>query len=114
MTTVFLYPFPALWPVRVEDLPRAVRERDALTFYCLQLTSPQDKGLQNIIKCPSRTATCKNHVVPSKGIGNMDNKTESSARAVTEREREREVTVGVGGRHIPAPVLKERVAAAVI
>ena len=25
-----------------------------------------------MINFPSRTATCKNHVVPSKGIGNMD------------------------------------------
>ena len=30
---------------------------------------------------PSRTATCKNHVVLSKGISSMDNKDESSARA---------------------------------
>ena len=27
-----------------------------------------------MINFPSRTATCKNHVVPSKGIGNRDNK----------------------------------------
>ena len=43
------------------------RQRDALMCYCLQLTSPQDKGVQNTINFSSRTATCKNHVVPSKG-----------------------------------------------
>ena len=36
-------------------------------------------GVQNMINFPSRTATCKNHVVLSKGISNMDNKDESSA-----------------------------------
>ena len=58
-----------------------VRRFDALAFYCLQLTSPQDKGVRNLINFPSRTATCRNHVVPLKGIGNMDNKNESSASA---------------------------------
>ena len=41
------------------------RERetfDTLTFYCLQLTSPQDKGVRNMINFPSYTVTCKNHV----------------------------------------------------
>ena len=52
-----------------------------LGFYCLQLTSPQDKGVQNMINFPPRTATCKNHVVLSKGISSMDNKDESSASA---------------------------------
>ena len=45
------------------------RERDAFDafkFYCLQLTSPQDKGLQNTNNLSSRAATCKNHVIPSK------------------------------------------------
>ena len=59
-------------------------ERDAersLKFYCLQLTSPQDKGVQNMINFPPRTATCTNHVVLSKGISSMDNKDESSASA---------------------------------
>ena len=60
---------------------QTVTDRDALTFYCLQLTSPQDKGVQNMINFPSRTATCKNHVVLSKGISSMDNKDESSASA---------------------------------
>ena len=32
-----------------------------------------------MINFPLRTATCKNHVVLSKGISNMDNKNESSA-----------------------------------
>ena len=56
------------------------RER-RLRFYGLQLTSPQDKGVQNMINFPSRTATCKNHVVLPKGISSMDNKDESSASA---------------------------------
>ena len=34
-----------------------------------------------MINLPSLTATCKNHVVLSKGISNMDNKDESSASA---------------------------------
>ena len=57
------------------------RERhfDTLTFYCLQLTSPEDTG--NMINFPPRTATCENHVVLSKGISSMDNKDESSASA---------------------------------
>ena len=53
----------------------------SLKFYCLQLTSPQDKGVQNMINFPPRTATCTNHVVLSKGISSMDNKDESSASA---------------------------------
>ena len=58
------------------------RERElSLKFYCLQLTSPQDKGVQNMINFPPRTATCTNHVVLSKGISSMDNKDESSASA---------------------------------
>ena len=56
-------------------------ERDTLTFYCLQLTSPQDKGVRNMINFPSRTATCKNHAVLSKGISSMDNEHQSSASA---------------------------------
>ena len=34
-----------------------------------------------MIHFPSRTATCKNHVVLSKGISSMHNKDESSASA---------------------------------
>ena len=57
------------------------RHFDTLTFYCLQLTSPQDKGVRNMINFPSCTATCKTHVVLSNGISSMDNKDESPASA---------------------------------
>ena len=60
------------------DKERGLR---GLRFYCLQLTSPQDKEVQNMINFPSRTVTCKNHVVLSKEISSMDNKDESSASA---------------------------------
>ena len=59
------------------------RERafDTLTFYCLQLTRPQDKGVRNMINFPSRTATCKNHVILLEGISSIYNKDESSTSA---------------------------------
>ena len=56
-------------------------DRDTLMFYCLQLTSPQNKEVRSMINFPSRTAACKNQVVLSKGITSMDNKDESSASA---------------------------------
>ena len=48
---------------RARQRDREGKRERRFTFYCLQLTSPQDEGVQNMINFPSRTATCKNHVV---------------------------------------------------
>ena len=62
---------------------RKERERRFRRFHVLLSSAykPTRQGGYKTINLSSGAATCKHHVIPSKGIGHVDNKNDSSASA---------------------------------